>query len=63
MKEKLIITCEVEDLPEGSYPMSFDVCFVQHRQGLMRLFGGFGWKKITYRRATITNLETEKSAE
>jgi hypothetical protein len=55
--EKLIITCEVDDLPAGSFPMSFDVCFVQERSGIMRLFGNFGWKKITYRRAVITKLE------
>lgn len=59
MKEKLIITCEVDDLPQGSFPLSFDVCFVQDTKGIMRLFSNFGWKKVTYRRATITDLRKE----
>ena len=59
MDEKLIITCEIDDLPSGAVPMSFDVCFVQDTRGIMRLFSGFGWKKVTYRRAVITKLEKE----
>jgi hypothetical protein len=56
-KEKLIITCEIEDLPEDSNIMDFQIRIVENGW-LTRIFKN--WKKIRYERAIITKMEVEK---
>jgi hypothetical protein len=55
--EKLIITCEIEDLPEDSNIMDFQIRIVENGW-LTRIFKN--WKKIRYERAVITKMEVEK---
>ena len=57
MKEKLIITCEIENLPENANILDFQIT-VMEKGFLSRIFKD--WRKITYKRAMITNIEVKK---
>lgn len=54
--EKLIITCEV-DVPIGANMLDFQVIILE--EGLLsRIFRD--WRKVTYKRAIVTDLKVEK---
>ena len=56
-KGKIIITAEIEDFPENGKFLDFS--FVIMEDGwLTKIFKN--WKKITIKRAMITNLEIKK---
>ena len=57
-KEKLIITCEIENLPENSSILDFQLVIIEEGW-LSKIFKG--WKKISYRKAIITKLDVKKS--
>lgn len=60
MKEKLIITCEIEDFPENMDFLEFRLMVVE--DGFFtRVFRN--WKRVTYRRAVVTNMQVEKGAK
>lgn len=55
-KEKLIITCEVEDFPEDGQFLDFRITVV--RDGwFTRIFKD--WKKIEFKRALVTKITKE----
>lgn len=56
--EKLIITCEIDRLPDDANVVDFQIAIMQDGW-LTRIFKD--WKKITYKRATITDMKVEKS--
>jgi len=56
-KEKLIITCEIDNLPENSNILDFQIVIIENGW-ISRIFKD--WRKISYRKATITNLKVEK---
>lgn len=55
--EKLIITCEIDRLPDDANVVDFQIAIMQDGW-LTRIFKD--WKKITYKRATITDMKVEK---
>lgn len=56
-EEKIVITVEIEDLPAGSQILDFQITTID-KHWLSRLFKD--WKKVTYRKATVTSLTVEK---
>jgi len=57
IKEKLIITVEIEDLPENSNILDFQLTIIEDGF-LSRIFKG--WKKVTYKKAVISDMKVEK---
>lgn len=57
MKEKLIITAEIENLPENSNILDFQLVMIEEGW-LTRVFNN--WRKVTYRKAIITDLKVKK---
>lgn len=57
MKEKLIITCEIDNLPENSNILDFQIVIIEDGW-LSRVFKN--WRKISYKKAIITDLKVEK---
>ena len=58
-KEKLVITMELEDLPENAQVMDFSVRIMQ--DGWLTLFFK-DWKKITLKRVNIKKIAVTKQA-
>lgn len=57
MKEKLVITCEIENLPENSNILDFQLIIIEDGW-LSRVFKN--WKRISYRKAYITKMDVLK---
>lgn len=57
-KEKLIITVEIEDLPENANILDFQLTIIEDGF-LSRIFKG--WKKVTYKRAIISKTDYIKN--
>lgn len=58
-KEKLIITMELDKLPEGDLPMSFSVNTVQDLW-ISRFKWFKSWKRVIYTPVPITSLKVQK---
>lgn len=56
-KEKLVITLEIEDLPRGAQILDFQITVIEDHW-LSRVFKN--WKKISYKRALVTDLQVKK---
>ena len=57
MKEKLIITCEIENFDADSDILQLQIITI--KEGIFsRIFTG--WRKITYKPAIITKMEVTK---
>ena len=56
-KEKLIITCEIDDFDSDSDILQLQIITI-NSGFLSRVFTG--WRKITYKPAIITKMEVEK---
>lgn len=57
MKEKLTITCEVDDFQDNTHILSLQIIVIE--KGLLsRVFKN--WRKITYKPAVITNMQVTK---
>ncbi len=57
MKEKMIITMEVENFPEGTSMLDFRLLVLE--DGLIsKVFKS--WKKVSYKRVQIKNMEVVK---
>jgi len=57
-REKLIITCELEGLPEGANILDFQITIIE-KGFLSRVFRD--WRKVTYKKAIITDMKIEKT--
>jgi hypothetical protein len=57
MQEKLVITLEVDKLPEDTHFIDFQMT-VMEKGWLTRVFKD--WRKITYKKAIVTNMVVEK---
>lgn len=57
MKEKLVITCEIENLPDNAKFLDFNLTIMEDGF-LTHIFRN--WKKITIVPAVVTKLEVEK---
>lgn len=53
-KEKLIITCELEDFPDNAHLLDFSVTVIED-SWISKIFTN--WKKISFKKVTITSLE------